>query len=316
MSVATSDSSTEGYRHEAFLYAGSDDFMNGALSFIRDAVASAEPVLVVLAAAKIAALRHELSSTAERVSFADMATVGANPGRIISAWQQFVDQPQDGSSRLRGIGEPIWAGRTAAELDECERHEALLNVAFGDPRFWLLCPYDTEHLAPSVIEEARRNHRFVRENGVSRTSSDFPGPDALAAPFDRPLPDPPVLAAGLAFDITTLGSVRSFVTERAGALGLTGGRVDDLVVAANEVATNTIVHGAGGSSLRMWGESESVVCEVRDGGSITDQLAGRERPAPLNEGRRGLWLANQMCDLVQIRSTAAGTVVRLHVRTR
>ena len=28
---------------------------------------------------------------------------------------------------------------------------------------------------------------------------------------------------------------------------------------------------------------------------------------------RGLWLANQLCDLVQIRTLPAGTVVRLHM---
>jgi hypothetical protein len=29
---------------------------------------------------------------------------------------------------------------------------------------------------------------------------------------------------------------------------------------------------------------------------------------------RGLWIANQLCDLVQIRSSAAGTVVRMQMR--
>ena len=31
-------------------------------------------------------------------------------------------------------------------------------------------------------------------------------------------------------------------------------------------------------------------------------------------GGYGLWLANQLCDLVQIRSLPAGTAVRLHMR--
>jgi MEDS: MEthanogen/methylotroph, DcmR Sensory domain len=44
---------------------------------------------------------------------------------------------------LRGIGEPLFATRSADELVECQRHEALLNLAFQDaPGFWLLCPYD------------------------------------------------------------------------------------------------------------------------------------------------------------------------------
>jgi hypothetical protein len=29
---------------------------------------------------------------------------------------------------------------------------------------------------------------------------------------------------------------------------------------------------------------------------------------------RGLWVVNQVCDLVQIRSSNAGNVVRLHMR--
>jgi hypothetical protein len=37
--------------------------------------------------------------------------------------------------------------------------------------------------------------------------------------------------------------------------------------------------------------------------------AGQNHPG----GGRGLWLTNQLCDLVQIRSGDAGTVVRAHV---
>ena len=45
----------------------------------------------------------------------------------------------------------------------------------------------------------------------------------------------------------------------------------------------------------------------------TEPLVGRERPAG-PAGGYGLWLANQLCDLVQVRSFPAGSVVRLHMR--
>ena len=273
-----------------------------------------EPILVVLAAAKIAALRRQLNGDAALVSFADMTEVGSNPARIIPAWQQFVSEQQAPGRRLWGIGEPIWAGRRAAELDECERHEALLNVAFGDPEFSLLCPYDTVALSPTVIDEARRNHRLVREDGVSRTSSAFPGSEVLAAPFDRPLAPVPSQASSLGFDAGSLARLRSFVMARASTLGLTAERADDLVLAANEIVTNSLVHGGGCGTVQLWREPDNVVCEVRDRGTITDPLAGRARPTPLSERHRGLWLANQLCELVQIRSTSSGTIVRLHVR--
>ena len=45
---------TDGFRHEALLYAGDDGFLEGTLPWIRDAVAAGEPILVVVSAARIA----------------------------------------------------------------------------------------------------------------------------------------------------------------------------------------------------------------------------------------------------------------------
>ena len=154
----------ESFRHEALLYAGEVDFLAGTLPFIREGVAADEPVLVVVSAARIGLLRSALGGDADRVAFADVADVGANPARIIPAWRDFVAGHDVASRRARGIGEPIWAGRTPAELVECQRHETLLNLAFaGVPAWWLLCPYDTTSLGPEVLEEARRSHPFVTD---------------------------------------------------------------------------------------------------------------------------------------------------------
>ena len=56
----------------------------------------------------------------------------------------------------------------------------------------------------------------------------------------------------------------------------------------------------------------ALVVEVRDAGRIADPLVGRQLPSWDAVGGRGLWLANQLCDLVQIRSSDTGTVVRIH----
>jgi hypothetical protein len=161
----------ETFRHEALLYAGEVDFLTGTLPFIREGVAAGEPVLVVVSAAKVGLLRSALGGDADRVAFADMADVGANPARIIPAWRDFVDALDGGGRSARGIGEPIWAGRTPDELVECQRHETLLNLAFtGVPAWWLLCPYDTSALGGQVLAEARRSHPFVGDRGVATRS--------------------------------------------------------------------------------------------------------------------------------------------------
>jgi hypothetical protein len=58
------------------------------------------------------------------------------------------------------------------------------------------------------------------------------------------------------------------------------------------------------------------VCEVRDAGRIEDPMVGRERTPLDRDGRRGLWMVNRLCDLVQLRSFPSGAVVRLHVYLR
>jgi anti-sigma regulatory factor (Ser/Thr protein kinase) len=308
--------SAEKFRHEALLYAGWAEFVAGTVPFIRDGVRAGEPVLVVESVDKIEMLRLALSDDADAVLFADMAEVGANPARIIPAWHDFVSRHGGTGRRLRGIGEPISKGRSPDELIECQRHESLLNVAFGHGQpWWLLCPYDTEKLDEAVIEEARRSHEFVTEHSHVQTSNIFRGLEASGAPFDVPLPEPGTEIGRMAFGPNDLAAVRAMVARHAQAAGIEA-RAAELVTALNEVATNSIRHGGGNGTLRVWQEDSALVCEVRDRGRFDRPLVDRERPAPSSSAPRGLWLANQLCDLVQIRSLPDGTVVRLHMRRR
>lgn len=305
----------DGFRHEAMLYAGADEFVEGSASFIREGLEADEAILVVVSAAKIAGLRDELGRDAAKVQFADMADVGENPARIIPAWRDFVDTRAVGSA-WRGIGEPIWDGRSPAELVECQRHESLLNVAFEGGAAWsLLCPYDTETLGPSVIAEARASHPYVREDGRSFPSTGYRGTEAAGSPFDQPLPEPPVPPLEFAFGTDTLRAARQVVDQYAADAGLSAPRRADLVVVANELATNSLLHATGDGLLRLWQEADVVICEVRDRGQFDDlPLVGRERPTRNQEHGRGLWVANQLCELVQVRTFDTGTVVRAHLR--
>ena len=303
----------QSFQHEALLYAGEEGFLAGTVPFIRSAVAAGEPILVVVGARKIARLREALDPDAESVRFADMAAVGENPARIIPAWAEFVRE--HAGRPVRGIGEPIGPDRRAAELVECHRHEALLNVAFADtPAFTLLCPYDTEQLDASVIAEAQCTHPYVRRGGVARESPRYGGVRAAAAPFAERLPEPPKAVAELPFDLRALSGLRTTVAMLARAAGMTPARVEDLVLAVSEVTANSVRHGGGRGVLRVWEDDAALVCEVRDRGRFADPLAGRRHPEDGQQGGYGLWIANQLCELVQVRTFATGSVVRLHMR--
>jgi hypothetical protein len=107
-----------GFRHEAVFYAGNEEFVGRLTPFIQAGVAARQPTLVVVAAPKIDALRTALGPDASYVEFADMSEVGRNPARIIPAWSEFVRRNADAPA-IRGIGEPIDAQRSPAELAEC-----------------------------------------------------------------------------------------------------------------------------------------------------------------------------------------------------
>jgi anti-sigma regulatory factor (Ser/Thr protein kinase) len=303
-----------GFRHEALLYAGMEQFVARATPFIKGALEADEPILVVVSRAKIAALRSALGKEADGVQFRDMSEVGANPARIIPAWHNFVEAHAGEGRRLRGIGEPIYPERTASEMVESQRHEALLNAAFDDAAdFWLLCPYNTLALDPTVLETAHRTHPVIADSSGYSSSDLYPGVAASVAPYDKPLPEPGALRATLVFTAGGLPAVRRLVSREAAGAGFTTRPIADLVLAANEVATNSVQHGGGSGTLRIWRDGGVLVCEVRDRGHFDDPLADRRRPAPTHDGGRGLWLANQLCDLVQLRSFASGTTVRLHM---
>lgn len=117
----------------------------------------------------------------------------------------------------------------------------------------------------------------------------------------------------LHFGRTGLARARELIASEAERANLSSGRSVDLVIAVNELATNSVRHGGGRGKLRIWREDDALMVEVKDRGQIDDPLAGRRRPAPHARRGRGLWMVNQLCDLVQIRSGPEGTDVRLRM---
>lgn len=126
-----------------------------------------------------------------------------------------------------------------------------------------------------------------------------------------PSPAPAGEVRELAFDVRALASLRHAVAGWADEAMLHSGSAEDLVLAVNELASNSVRHGGGRGTLRYWREAQALVCEVHDAGHIEDPHVGRTRPGPDAHSGRGLWLVDQLCDEMQIRSSRAGTVVRV-----
>ncbi|MFG2041466.1 ATP-binding protein [Dactylosporangium sp. NPDC048998] len=115
------------------------------------------------------------------------------------------------------------------------------------------------------------------------------------------------------FGVAQITTVRHAVSEGASAAGLSGSRLEDFVLAVNEIVTNAVRHAGGGGTLRLWAAGGVVVCEVTDHGTgiPPERLNGQALPPSHAISGRGLWLARHLVDDVTVTTGEAGTIVRL-----
>jgi len=302
---------TTALQHEALVYRGVDDFIGTCAPLVDAAVAGGAATLVATTPDKIDLLRDALG-TADGIDFVDMVQLGRNPGRILPRWRQFATE-NDGRP-LFGIGEFVWAGRSKPELTECHRHEALINFALADVDLRLICPYDADVLADDELKALERTHPTLVELAGQRPSDLFAALDVLRT--DDFLSPPTGHATTIQFGPNDLALARKAVAATRVVSSLPLARIDDVILCTSELVANAIEHGGGRGVIRVWGDAGSVVCEIADAGSIADPLVGRRKP-DIGHGRgRGIWMVNQICDLVELRSSSAGTVVRFRIDPR
>ncbi|MFB7176335.1 anti-sigma factor RsbA family regulatory protein [Streptomyces sp. NPDC056257] len=309
--------------HPALFYRDLDEYLTGVGGFVRTALSADEPVLVAVPGPHLDALRESLDTGGAEIAWTDMTELGRNPGRILASLQDFADRHAGRAARI--VGEPIWPGRSPAEVLEATRHEALINTAFAGRPATILCPYDVRGLAPSVVADARRTHPTLIEEGRDLPSPAYTDASRVGADCDLPLPEPDGEVSRLDYAPGGLAEVREHAENWARGTALTPARRGDLVLAVSEAAANSLSHGGGKGTLRLWtttgagagaGAGSGVVAEIHDGGRLADPLAGRRRPSLASaRGGRGLWMIHQLCDLVEVRAMETGFTLRLHMAT-
>lgn len=297
------------FRHEGLPYESSDLLLEQVTSFLGPALDREEPVLIAAQSDTLSGFRTGFIGRRTHIDLAPMEEVGRNPGRLISVWSDFLAQHGAQGRTVWGIGEPIYAGRDPLEIEESEIYEQLLNGAFTEPEFTLHlgCPYDTASLPSDVLDDLVTSHPFICSGAKSLANAKFLANGQAERKLSSALINDDAFAP---FTKDSLGEMRRELAEAARRFGVEEERIPDLVLAVNEIATNSILY-TGEGSLGLWQTNGRLVCEVRDLGYIEDPLVGRRRPKPTEERGRGIWFAHQVSDLIQMRSTPSGTTVRI-----
>jgi anti-sigma regulatory factor (Ser/Thr protein kinase) len=312
--------SAPGVRHQAMIGRDSAECVEAARNFVEDGLRQGEAVSIGLSAALGRRLGRALGSQ-RLVAYFDITELGRNPGRIIAAMLDFARTHAGGTEAARGqsgpplryVSEPFWPGRSDAERAEAARHEALVEPALAGAPATVLCVYNADRLDADTIACVPRMHPVVIAGGEPRASAEYAGRGVVPPQCDRPLAPPPADATRLGYR-DDLRAVRDTVAGCADEAGLAPGRVTDLVLAVSEVAANTLRHTQDRGTLHVWRAGNEMICQVTDSGQITDPLAGRRRPEADSFRHGGLWVVNQLCDLVELRSGPGGTTVRMHIR--
>ncbi|GEL26433.1 anti-sigma regulatory factor [Pseudonocardia sulfidoxydans NBRC 16205] len=278
---------------------------------LRSAIEAEGPVVAVLADPERDAVRAELGDAAGRVEFLSPAEVYRLPAFTVAVrWARL-------SRRTVPGGCAAVVAQHVADLPDgpgyWARLDAALDVALPGLPVEVLCPF------PDDVEERLlrgSTHRTLLSAGHSVPGLGYRTPGDVVAEFPPPPPPDlgrPVEARDFALD--GLSGLRRAVAEVSTDAGLSTERVADFVLAVNEIASNSVEHGPGSGTLRLWqhgtGPGSHVVAEVRDGGRMQVPFPGLVAPPPSGARGRGLWLASELSDVLQVWSDGSGTVIRV-----
>jgi anti-sigma regulatory factor (Ser/Thr protein kinase) len=302
-----------GLLHTTVCHRSTAEAVEQLVPFVEEGLRAHDDVVVNLTTERVAHLVAQLGDDAERVRWCDTHHWHPHPARRLRAIQELADDVAcHGRGRLRFIGECAFSAGSPQLLAEWERFDAVLNHALVGAPISLVCTYDLQQLAPEVVERARCSHPHIGLLPPVENEDYLPPADYLAQRRGAPLPVP-AEAVRLSGRPTPLDA-RALVHEVLGGAGIGRQKVDDMAVAVTEVVTNAWQAGARRVEVACWYvDGEAGVQVDDDGPGLRDPLAGYRRPAPSDERGRGLWIARQLADALDVWPHDCGTALRLRL---
>jgi hypothetical protein len=302
-----------GFIHRALIYDRDGDFLDTALPFVDEGLTDGDTLLVVGTTEGNAGLRRALGPRSGVIEFHDSSGWYAQPTRAIAAYSSFIlEHPGE---RIRVVAEPGGRHGTDPEIAEWTRYESLVNQAFAELDASVLCAYDRRDTADGIISGALCTHPELVDGSGTNPNHGYLDPHTVYAQVDgAELEPPPAHAASIPVTGTDLRALRCFVAGHARDHGLPPARLNDLLVAVTEVATNAQRHGSPPAICRLWTDGGDLAVEITDAGNWTSPEITGFLPPDVGTPGFGLWAVRMLCPLVQLRTGTGGTIVRLRIR--
>jgi hypothetical protein len=167
--------------HSAFRYDTDDQFQTVIGPFLAEGIERSEALLAVTTGANIELLRDHLGKDARSVEFVDASAFYTTPVAALDGYRCFSErQLERGAAWVRLVGEPVWVGRSDAEVRLWTRYESLFNLAFAATPLTIVCPYDERSVAPEIVRQSQLTHPHKVDAGGISPCPDYTGPGRFA----------------------------------------------------------------------------------------------------------------------------------------
>jgi transcriptional regulator with XRE-family HTH domain len=164
--------------HRVLFYRGDDEYLASTVPFLADGIRRGDAVLAVTTRRQIRLLRDALGADAARVEFVDSTKWYRTPAGALRDYRTFVQERfAAGAPWIRIIGEPVWAGRSRAEIAEWTRYESMINLALASSPATIMCPYDARSVPDAVLARARETHPEAAVAGDATANPAYRAPE-------------------------------------------------------------------------------------------------------------------------------------------
>ncbi|MGQ0573196.1 MAG: anti-sigma factor RsbA family regulatory protein [Pseudonocardia sp.] len=298
--------------HQALPFDDVDDLVGDVAGVAAEALERDEPVVAVFPEELTGRIRERLGHAAADVEVLPYDRCYDAAPRALARFVDTVTGHADRGRRPTLMGGSLLVPRRPEDLLGWMQMEAVLNDALIGVDARLVCCHPRAAYGAWADAAALATHPTVLVDRTPTPSDGYLRATAFLAA--NPEPVPPSLcepAASVRFGLPGLRAARRLVGEHAARSGLPGGRVEELVMAVNEAVSNTVEHGPGTGTLRIWAGERAVTCEVHDTGGFDQPHLGLLPPAPSAPRGRGLWLIRQLPDRTRWWRDDTGTTIRM-----
>ena len=292
--------------HEAFVFGADHELVDRVVPFVLEGLSRGEPVLVVAGERVRSLLAGELGPDLGRLAaFTAAETWWRGGHRTLQAYDRDLRALQAVAPTWRLAAEPTWLAREDGR--EWSRFEAVANRCYAALPYYSLCLHDRQRLPASVLDAVARTHPLTWGGSAPVPEPAYEVPEQFLRSVHPAWVQRPARASVAV--VTTAREARRTVS--AAALGWWPARVGDVVQAAHELVVNAL-RVAAYAEVSSWTDGDTLVVEVADPGpGLPDETLGYVPPPGGPDGARGMWLAWSLADDAAVRSSPAGTAIRL-----